>query len=165
MPRRGRRSCQGRNGWSSFAARSSQEPQRVGPAAFSRTRCYGSRTRLNGVPASADMTGVAAGVSCESEGCPGYPCPLPAIAPPAKSASMSVSLSQDACLVPSSVSNLQIPVLFHRQDYVLRMPGTRAVGGSRGTVVRSSVHSHRRFRRRHSSRYWQGIRPCVQTTK
>jgi hypothetical protein len=70
-----------------------------------------------------------------------------------------------ARLIPSSVTNLQIPVLFHRQDYVLQIPGTRAVGGSRGTVVRSSVHSHRRFRRRHSSRHWQGVRPCVQTTK
>jgi hypothetical protein len=47
---------------------------------------------------------------------------------------MSVSLTQDACLVPSSVSNLQIPVLFHRQDYVLRIPGTRAVGARVGLL-------------------------------
>jgi hypothetical protein len=80
------------------------------------------------------LTGVAAGVSSQSEGCPGDPCPLPAMAPPAKSASMSVSLSQDACLDPSSVSNLQIPVPFHRQDYVLRIPGTRAVGARVGLL-------------------------------
>ena len=54
--------------------------------------------------------------------------------PAAKSASMSVSLSQDACLIPSSVSNLQIPVLFRRQDYVLRIPGTRAVGARVGLL-------------------------------
>ena len=60
--------------------------------------------------------------------------PLPAIAPAAKSASISVSLSQDACLIPSSVSNLQIPVLFRRQDYVLRIPGTRAVGARVGLL-------------------------------
>ena len=29
----------------------------------------------------------------------------------------------------------------------------------------SSVHSHGRFRRRHSSQRWQGVRPCVQRTK
>jgi hypothetical protein len=163
MPRRGRRSCQGRNGWSSFAARSSQGHSELVQRLF-RGRDVMAAVRLNGVPASAD-TNRRRGRSFVRK----LPCvpiaPCPRLPPPAKSASMSVSLSQDACLVPSSVSNLQIPVLFHRQDYVLRMPGTRAVGGSRGTVVRSSVHSHRRFRRRHSSRHWQGVRPCVQTTK
>lgn len=44
---------------------------------------------------------------------------------------MSVSLSQDACLIPSSVSNLQIPVLFHRQDYVLRNTGYARSRGAR----------------------------------
>jgi Aldehyde dehydrogenase family len=70
-----------------------------------------------------------------------------------------------ARLVPSSAGDLLILVLFRRQVYVCECRARTQLGGSRGTVVCSSVHSHGRFRRRHSSQHLRGIRPCVQTTK
>ena len=46
-----------------------------------RGRDVMAAVRLNGVSAWPTLTGVAAGVSSQSEGCPGHPCPRPAIAP------------------------------------------------------------------------------------
>ena len=70
-----------------------------------------------------------------------------------------------ARLVPSSVGDLLILVLFRRQVYVCECRARTQLGGSRGTAVCSSVHSQGRFRRRHSSQHLRGIRPCVQTIK
>ena len=70
-----------------------------------------------------------------------------------------------ARLVPSSAGVLLILVLFRRQVYVCECRARTQLGGSRCTVVCSTVHSHGRFRRRHSSQHLRGIRPCVQTTK
>jgi len=47
-----------------------------------------------------------------------------------------------ARLVPSSVGDLLILVLFRRQVYVCECRARTQLGGSRGTVVCSSVHSH-----------------------
>jgi hypothetical protein len=48
-------------------------------------------------------------------------------------------------LVPNSVSDLLILVLFRRQELRLGTVRYALRGGSRGVVVRSSVHSHRCF--------------------
>ena len=64
--------------------------------------------------------------------------------------------------VPSVIS--QFPSYF-AVKIVSASVGYARSGSSRGIVVCSSVHSHGRFRWRHSSQHWQGVRPCVQRTK
>ena len=67
-----------------------------------------------------------------------------------------------ARLVPSSVGDLLLLVLFRRQVYVCECRARTQLGGSRGTAVCSSVHSQGRFRRRHSPQHLRGIRPACK---
>jgi hypothetical protein len=105
------------------------------------------------------LTGVAAGVSSQSEGCPGHPCPLPAdcpCLPRAPRCRYRLARTRAWSQVPSVISKFlsYFTVKITSCDWRVRAQWGARVGLL--SVLRFIPIG------RHSSRHWQGVRPCVQ---